>query len=196
MAKSAQPSPVILRIDLLRPQGEPLQTPQKFLRWLLGYGRFIIIVVDIIVIGCFLLRFKLDADLQNINHQIQAEEDHISSRSQQENLVKQVHQQLQIIQQTYDNSPDWQNIFQTISAATPIGTRITKLTTDHNQTSKEIAFKITAQTNNNLEIGGFLNNLRENNKSESDRTFKDVDITSLSLNQGAILFVINGKTNK
>src|SRR4029077_863152 len=114
MAKTAHPGGTTLHINLLHPQGEPLQTPQKFFRWVLSYGRFIVIVVDIVVIGCFLMRFKLDADLQSINHQIQAEEDHISSQSTQETLVKQVHQQLQIVKQTYDNAPDWQTFLPAI----------------------------------------------------------------------------------
>jgi hypothetical protein len=195
MAKSAQPAPINIRIDLLHPQGEPLQTPQKFLKWALSYGRFIIVVVDIVVIGCFLIRFQLDNELQNTNNQIVAEEASIKSQSAQESLIKQVHQELQTIKQTYETNPEWDNILHVIAQNTPQNTKLSNITFDHTGANKQVGVKITAFTTNNQEVGGFLNNLREASKSADEQNFKNLSVTNLSLDQGAFSFIITGTTN-
>lgn len=196
MAKPAQQKNLnpILHINLLHPQGEQLKLPGKFISWLFGYGRFIIIAVEIVVIVCFLIRFKLDADLENLNKQIKQEADSIKSHSNDEILIKQIHQELQLIKQVYSTSPDWKDFFAKITKKIPTGVTFTNFSLEHAQTSRTVQFKIVAQTKSSGDISSFLYALRELDKKEGERSFTDISLTNVGLDQGLINFTISGAT--
>lgn len=196
MAKSAQKKsePLVVRVNLLHPQGEPLQLPAKFLKWLVGYGRFIVIFVEIIVIACFLYRFKLDADLERINQGIRAEAQTIESKAKDEILVRQTQQRLQLIKQTYTNTPDWKILVESVTAKVPQGVTFTNLTTEHLQNSKDVQFKIVARTNSTSDVSAFISSLRELDKEEKDRRFNNINLANVSFEEGTIDFTVTGST--
>jgi Tfp pilus assembly protein PilN len=196
MAKPApkKDQPLIVKVNLLHPQGEPLRLPSKFLKWLVGYGRFIVIFVEIVVIVCFLYRFKLDADLDRINQEIKAEAQSIDSKQKDEILIKQTQQKLQLVKQTYDNSPNWRNVIETITAKVPQSVTFHNLTADHAQSANTLEFKITAETKSTQDISVFINSLKELDKGEQDRKFKDVNLSNVSFDSGIINFSITGST--
>ncbi len=196
MAKPApkKDQPLIVKVNLLHPQGEPLQLPGKFLKWLLGYGRFIIILVEIVVILCFLYRFKLDADLERINTNIKAEAQNIEGRKNDEVLIRQTQQKIQLVKQTYDNSPDWKNLVAAIIAKVPAGVIFHTLSSDHSQNTKVLQFKIVAETKSANDITAFINSLKELNLNEKDRRFKDLNLANIVFDTGVINFTITGST--
>jgi hypothetical protein len=49
-------------INLLIKTGEPTSFSEEFLTWALTYGRYIIIIIQIVVLSVFFARFKLDRD--------------------------------------------------------------------------------------------------------------------------------------
>jgi len=59
-----------LSVNLLPPSEFELSFWGRFLKWAVTAGRYIIILVELVVILAFLSRFKLDEDLRSINEQI------------------------------------------------------------------------------------------------------------------------------
>lgn len=51
----------------------------RFLKWALSFGRWIVIVTELIVILCFLSRFKLDRDLTDLSEKIKQQQVIIAS---------------------------------------------------------------------------------------------------------------------
>lgn len=186
--------PLTVRVNLLHPQGEPLQLPGKFLKWLLGYGRFIVILIEIVVILCFLYRFKLDADLERINQEIRTEAQNIEAKKNDEILVRQTQQKIQLVKQTYSNSPDWKNLVESITAKVPVGVTFHNLSVEHLQSSKSIQFKIAAETKSTSDVTAFISALKELNLDEKDRKFKDLTLSNIVFDSGTINFAISGTT--
>lgn len=198
MTKPAQKHQLLtLRINLLHPQGEPLQLPGKLLKWLVSYGRFIVIVVDIIVLACFLIRFQLDSNLAKINREINAEIEDIKSHQTDETLIKNTQQRLSLVQQTYATTPDWRDTFNRMIAKTPVTVRFTRVNFDHAQNSKTLKFKVTAVTNSPDTIGYFLKTLKQADATAGGKAdFTNINLSGISYDQGQITFNVDGATVK
>ncbi len=194
MADKPAQKPRGLRVNLLHPQGEPLRLPQRFLSWLLNYGRFIILAVEIIVIGAFLLRFKLDSDIASLNRQISGEVANIQAHAQDQAIIVQTQQKLKLTKQTYDATPDWQTIFNSITNKIPSGITFSNFNLEHAQNSPSLNFKIVAKTNSNLDVSAFINALKESDKDEKDRKFRGVTLSNVTFEQGVISFTVTGST--
>lgn len=173
-----------IRLNLLHPIGskEPILT--KFIRWLLSSGRYIIIGVEAVVLLAFLSRFKFDADLQNTKEAIEAQLPFVQSLKGDEALIRQTHLQLATVKDIRLNSPNMVNILNQLAKQTPQSIKLTNL----NLTNKVgvVEMKISGEAANNSDITYFFNNLK------TDPNFKDLNLSGIGLNQGAIIFTING----
>jgi hypothetical protein len=176
----------ILAINLLHPQGFPEKLPIKFLKWLLNYGRYIVILVEIIVLAAFVYRFKLDADLAYIKEKIDNNLPYIQSLSQDEALIKQTQQRLSVIKTTYAKNITIEKVTDKITQLIPDTTHLSSLSL--NLAESPVQIKITAQTTTNNDISTFLNNL----KLEKD-LFQNIQMTGISFDQGNITFIISGE---
>jgi Tfp pilus assembly protein PilN len=181
--KSAQNKGV--SINLLHPQGFPQRLPLQFLKWLINYGRFIVIFVEIIVLVAFVYRFKLDSDLAALKEEINTNVPYIESLSKDEALIKQTHQRLSIVSTVYGKNSIWSPVLDKVRQYLPDNTRINSL--NINLVEQVSHFKITAQTSANNDISTFLNNLKKDTE-----TFQNVQLTGLSFDQGNIVFTITG----
>ncbi len=99
-----------IRLNLLHPLGsqEPILT--RFIRWLLSSGRYIVIVVEAIVLIAFLSRFKFDADLQNTKEAIEAQLPFIQSLKADEALIRRTQLQLATVKDIRLNSSNLADI--------------------------------------------------------------------------------------
>ena len=187
----AKPAPkktgIRINLNLLYPQGIPQKLPVKFLKWLISYGRFIVVIVEVIVLGTFAMRFKLDNDLANLKEQINSKVPYIESLGLDEALIKQTQSRLLTIKNSYQTSSKWTQVFQKISADTPPAVVFSTLSVSKTE-KNNFQFKIAAQTNSNTNITLLLNKL----KAEGD--FQNIVLNTISLEQGQILFAISGET--
>ncbi len=187
MASSAQKFHNRINLNLLYPQEQSQKFAIKFLKWLLSYGRFIIIVVEIVVLGTFALRFKYDADLASLNEKINEQVPYLESLADDEALIKHTQQRLLAIKTAYSSSPDWQQILIKINNQIPPAVRFTSFNLDSDNTNKA-QFKIVASTNSNNDLTLFMSALK------TDPYFKNINLTSISYDQGQIVFTITGGT--
>src|SRR5438270_3459420 len=86
-----------INLNLLYPQGIPEQLPLRFLKWLISYGRFIAVAVEILVLATFIARFKLDADLSDIKQKIKDQAPYIQALSIDEAIIKETQLRLSTI---------------------------------------------------------------------------------------------------
>lgn len=189
MADSApQPQKLRIKLNLLHPKEAPTKLPEKFLKWMISYGRFIVIFVEIIVVAAFLTRFKLDADLDNLKREIQKELPYVESFATDEALIKQTQQKIALIDKTYLGSDRWQDTVTSLAALMPQSIQFTGLALEE-KGDRSVNFKISGATLSNSDLGVYLNNLRR------DAVFDEVNLANIIFDRQQIIFTITGVRN-
>lgn len=179
-------SKVNLNVNLLFPQGVPQKLPVRFLKWLISYGRFIAIFVEVIVISAFVLRFKFDQDLSDINDKINEQIPFIESLSADEAAIKQTQFKLSTIRGVYSTTPSWNSLLDEISKQIPSGVKLTSIGLDHTQQVKSVTFRLSGVSTTNRDLASFVAGLK------ADTALKDIILSSISFDQGQINFTISG----
>ncbi|MBI4036464.1 PilN domain-containing protein [Candidatus Daviesbacteria bacterium] len=177
----------LIYLNILHPQGEPQKLLLNIFRWLLSAGRYLIILVEAIVLAAFLLRFKLDADIATTKEAIEEQVPFVESLKSDENLIRQTQFQLVTIKDLRQKSPAYVEVIKKIAQQTPNGVTVNNLNIER-QVGK-VNLKITGTSLNNSELSSFVLGLRQ------DKTFADTNLTSVSLDQGLINFSIQASVN-
>lgn len=177
-----------INLNLLYPQGVPQKLYIKFVKWLIAYGRFIVVGVEIVVLACFGMRFKLDADLADLKEKINGQLPYLESLVVNEALIRQTQLRLSNLRTTYTLSPLWLKTQEEISRLMPQEVRLITLTLEKHPTLPNLVFKISAQTPSHNMLSLFVSGLR---KSES---LKDITLSNISYDEGEITFTITGST--
>ncbi len=185
---AAPPPHPKLNLNLLYPQGIPQKLPVKLLKWVLTFGRYIAIIVEIVVLGTFAARFKLDADLAELKEKINQQVPFIESLATTEVQIRHLQFKISSIKAAYTTSPVWDNILSSISKQTPAGVTITTLTFDNTVSPMQI--KIIGQAATNNDLGGFLSGL----KTEDSLT--NINLGTLTYEKGEISFTITLEAKK
>lgn len=176
-----------INLDLLKPQSSPEKLPVKLLRWLLSTGRYIFIFVEALVLAAFILRFKLDADLATKKEAIEEQIPFIESLKPYEVLIKQTQLKLQTIEAFNQNIADYPLIVKKIADQTPTGVKILNISLAKGVS--KITTQINAQAQNNNDLTNFVFGMKE------DKYFSEVNLLSVSLDQGIIHFTITAATS-
>lgn len=189
MAESAQPTKLRINLNLLHPKEAPAKLPERFLKWLITYGRFIVIFVEVIVVAAFLTRFKLDADLDNLKTEINRDLPYIEGKARDEALIKQTHTKLALIDKIYLNDDKWQEALVDVSAQMPSSIQLIGVLMEEKD-DKSLTFRLNGITLSNSDLGIFLNNIR------SLENFSDINLANISFDRQEILFSITGLKTK
>src|SRR5687768_12697100 len=78
----------LLKTNLLVRSSDRLKFHVKLLKWLLSSGRYIVIIVEMVVIGAFVYRYKLDADLVSLQEEIVQQSAYVQSLKRDEDLIR------------------------------------------------------------------------------------------------------------
>lgn len=96
------------------------QTPLgKFIKWALNFGKYIVIIVELIVVIAFVARFKLDQDLNQLGESISEKQNIIASFGALESNVRIVQKQLAVIKEELQNQPVLAEKLSELSSVTP-----------------------------------------------------------------------------
>ena len=172
-----------INFDLLRPQSNPVKLPVKIIRWLLSSGRYIFIFVEGLVLIAFVARFKLDADLTNLNDSIEEQIPYIESLKAYEVRIRQTQLKLTTIDNINQNSADYGQVLKKIAAQTPSGVKINNLTFD--KSAGKVNIQINGQATSNINISTLVSGIK------SDNYFSDVNLASVGVEEGVIKFSIS-----
>lgn len=194
MAKtSVQKNQLRLKLNLLHPNEIPPSLPTRFLRWIVSYGRYIVIFTEIIVVAAFVYRFKLDYDLDILKNDINKNIPLIEGLISSEALINQTQLKLQTIGTTYNSSPNWKNILDNFASTLPESIRINNINIEiADNTSEYLGLKINGTTPSNNDLGVFINKLKALKDAQGNLIFKDIVLESLNYDQESLLFSISG----
>ena len=171
-----------INLDLLRPQSQPQQLVIKIFKWLLSSGRFLIIAVEIVVLGAFLFRFKLDADIASTREAIEEQIPFIDSLASDETFIRKTQFQQSTIKTTKQSSPDFANILDNISKQTPSG--VTLSTLNMGNGIGNASLKLVATATDNTQLNSFIAGLKSTN------LFSDLTLADVSFEGGLINFTL------
>lgn len=193
MAKTAPKNQLRLKLNLLHPNEILPSLPTRFLRWVVSYGRYIVIFTEIIVVSAFVYRFKLDYDLDTLKTSINKDVPFIEGLITDEARITQAQTKLKTIGSTYNSSPNWKRIFNNLATEIPTSVRINSLNIDNSDSAAEyLSIKFVGQTNSVNDLGFFIRKLRDLKDAQGNKMFKDIVLDSLNYDKEELIFSISG----
>lgn len=114
-------------INLLPREDFEKQPLGRFLIWALNVGRWIVIVIELIVILAFLSRFKLDRDLADLHESIRAKQQIIQGYAPFEKDFRLFQERLVLADKLSRNQLGATRLLDEISQATPTDVALTNL---------------------------------------------------------------------
>lgn len=179
----------LLRTNLLTKKGEAIPFHIKLFRWLLSSGRYIVIVVEMIVIGAFVYRYKLDSDLISLKEEISQQSAYVQSLKNDEDIIRLTQFQLASVKEVKQKNLDYPSILLTIARLTPQNIRLTSINVSSSQASQPSVLSITGDTPSNAELSAFIKALQK------DPTFEAVSLSNISF-EGSTNFTITGELRR
>jgi hypothetical protein len=178
-----------LHINLLHPQGLPESIIVRFVRWLIAYGRYIVVVVEIVVLLAFLARFKLDSDLNKVKQDVATQIPVIQSLGGDESIINYTQLQFETIGSVYNSTPSWKLVLDKISSLLPTSVQISNINLDNS--AGKLSIKLLGRTSSHTDIAILLNGLKKVDNKSGAVNFKDVALVSVNFDQGDIVFTIS-----
>lgn len=126
----------------------------KFLKWALTVGRYIVILVELVVILAFLSRFKFDRDLTNLSEKTKQQQAIIQSSAQFEQKFRFLQKQISAIETLEKNRLETNKVLNELARLTPINVFLSDLSVSN----KEISLTATALSEGGL--ASFIKNLK------------------------------------
>jgi Tfp pilus assembly protein PilN len=93
-------------INLLESTGQPLSTWDKIYDWVFKVGRYVIVVVEAVVIMAFVSRFILDREYNDLKDSLEAKADILEGKKQFEAKSRQIQKVLTSISQIEENQKE------------------------------------------------------------------------------------------
>lgn len=177
-----------LRLNLLYPQGIPVKLPVKILKWSLTFGRYIGIIVEILVLATFAARFKLDADLADINEKINEQIPFIESLNKQEQEIRELQLKLAVIKKSFASYPNWQQSINLLGIHTPKGVTFDSINYENKAKDASLDFRVSGTAVSNNDLASFLYGLNK------DERLKNIELTNLAFGETGVSFTIVGKS--
>lgn len=182
---AAQKFPNLFKVNLLIHHGEQEKLYTKLIRWAISSGRFIVIFVEMITIGAFIYRYKLDADLNDLQEQINDKIPYIKSLSADEMEIRHTQFQLSAISNLKSENINFISPLENLSTIIPKNIKITNIAFDRTESYPKVSLSISGQTPSNLELSVFVKELQQN------PNFSDITLANIAFDTQTI-FTITG----
>lgn len=174
-----------LHVNLLYSQGLTPKLSARFIKWLLSYGRIILIVIELMVLSTFAYRFKLDSDLADLKQNIEDQIPYINRLKNDEILIKQTQFKLTEIKKELDFTPNYSKLTDKLAGLTPQGIRFSTLNIETPQPGN-IQFRLSAKAVSISDLYIFYTSLQK------DSALKDITLTNIGFDEGVSVFTITG----
>ena len=168
------------RISLLPTQKE-ISAGEKFLNFCLTFGRYIIIGTQIIVLSCFLARFKFDRQIEDLSESIEQKQAIVQSFSQQEAKIRLLQTQLGGIRKLRAGKKDPTVFFQNLIDILPPTVFLEDLTLKQNKVY------LTAFAYSSQDLAAFLN------KIILSEDFQQPTLGEVMVDKGNIRFTLSAQ---
>lgn len=173
-----------VNINLVIKEDQAQSFSEQFLSWALTYGRYIIIITQIVVLLVFFLRFKLDRDHTDLKESVSQKQAIVESVSDLEAEFRKTQDKISNIRLTTTNQNLFPQVMHFLAENMPSDTNFTSiaLTTD------KISLSATAA---NLRSFSFLLRQLQKDSKLTEVSLEDI----LRRNDGRIEFKIKAKIN-
>lgn len=104
----------------------------KFFKWALTFGKYIVIITQLVVITAFVYRFKLDRDLETLNDSIKQHQAAITAFADLETNVRILQNQLATIKTITDSQVQIDPTLTSLSQITPFQIELDNLSLSGN----------------------------------------------------------------
>lgn len=175
----------IFGVNLLIHKSESVKLQYRLLSWLLSSGKYIAIFVEIIVIACVVMKYKLDDEKIALDQQINEEVKYIQSLAPDELAIRETQFSLATIKQIHKNNIDFSSILFHLAAITPTRIVLNSVTFNHPTSNAPYSLAISGQTPSNVELSVFIQTLQK------DPLFTGITLTNISF-QDQTVFTITG----
>lgn len=145
-------------VNLLPKEDFDRTTLGRIMKWALTSFRFIVIVVEFIVIAGFLLRFWLDVQISDLEDEITQKSALISSKSSFEKEFRAVQTKLTLLKEITAEDNISLPLFRLVTESLPVDTQLTVFT------RKADLILISGATLNEDSIASFISNLEAKEK--------------------------------
>lgn len=159
--------------------------PNQILSWVFTYGRYIIIITQIIVLSVFFARFKLDQDHTDLKEAVSQKQAIIESVADLETEIRRVQKKLSHIRETIVNQDINIKILRFLQENTPSDMVFSTLSIS----PEKISFSAIAKSLHSFSF--LLSKLQQDNKF-SDVSLEDINRKS----DGRVEFKINANINQ
>lgn len=166
------------QISLL-PTDKEISPGEKLLNFCLTTGRYIIIGTQIIVLSCFLARFRLDRQLEDLSENIEKKQAIVQSFRQEEREIRFLQAQLQEIKELGQQKREPGHFFTNLVDLLPGSVFLDDLTIKGNKIS------LTATAYSSQDLAVFLNRIL---LSES---FREPTLGKVAASKGQIQFSLS-----
>lgn len=119
-------------INLVVKPDEEQSISSQFLAWALTYGRYIIIIIQIVVLSVFFMRFKLDRDRTDLKESTTQKRALIESFADMELEINRIHKRLANIKLISANQDIYLRVINFLEKNTPAATTYSLLTLSRN----------------------------------------------------------------
>jgi Tfp pilus assembly protein PilN len=166
------------KISLL-PKREEATPGEKFFRFCLTFGRYIVICTEIVVIVCFLARFRLDRDLENLSESISEKQAVVQSFSEREREIRRLQTQLSEIKKLTAAKKDSTRLLVNITTLLPENVFLENLAVQGKN------LKISAISYSNPDLAIFLDRIR------LSTSFREPTLGEVVVDRGKIKFSLS-----
>lgn len=173
-----------VNINLIKRPYENSSFFNQFLSWALSYGRYIIIVTQIIVLSVFFLRFKFDREHADLKESVSQKQAIIESVKDLENEIKGLQSKLSDIRKIVTSQEIPVNVLRFLQENSPTDTNYSLISYSNNK----ITF--TATTSSLKSFSTLLKNIQTEDK------FNEVNLEDVQRRKnGRIEFTISANVN-
>ncbi len=157
----------------------------KFLKWATTYGRYIVVLTELIVLIAFLSRFKLDRDLSDLSDNINRKKVIVESSSQFEQEIRNLQNRLQVVAALADKTQRPSQYLDFLSLQLPQGVTLSTLENTDNK------IQLTGVSPSEAGIATLVSSLSQNSQVQSvalESLAKDAKNNSLNFSLSLILW--------
>lgn len=139
----------------------------QFLAWALTYGRYIIIIIQIVVLSVFFMRFKLDRDRTDLKESVIQKQALTQSIFEVENEIKRVQKRLSDIKLVSKNQEIYLKVINFLETNSPSDLTFSVISFDKQK------IKMVADANNLKSFNFFLKQVQDS------KMFEDIQLEDL-----------------
>ncbi len=174
-ASLKSPLTSLYKINLIHKREDILTLQARFTKWLLTVGRFLVIAVEMGVIAAFVYRYQLDAQIADLNSEIQHKVDFLKAMQGQEQEIRQVQYQLLQVKQLKAANPRFTQAVRGVAQITPKNITVSSISFALSlDSAQQNVMTVTGTSPTTVELASFMQHFK------GSGSFKQTTLNSLS----------------